>query len=104
MSLSVPFNPNAEAPKPFLFRGKQLLVLQPTGDRPVALRFNVRRTYGSLLWYHVYTPDGRELTRGTLNAAKPATLPATEAPQRGVERRRARRRHDRFAVESYSRA
>lgn len=77
--------PNGEPPTPFLFRGKQLLVLRPYGGQPAVMRFRTRRSYGSLLWYHVYAPDGEELSRGTLNSPKPSTLPDLDVPYFLVE-------------------
>jgi|APSaa5957512622_1039677.scaffolds.fasta_scaffold07509_2 hypothetical protein len=77
--------PNGEESRPFLLRGKQMLVVRPTAGQTAVLRFRTRRSYGSLLWYHVYGPDGKELSRGTLNSRKPAPIPAGDAPYVFVE-------------------
>jgi len=82
---ALPSAPNAEPATPFLLRGKQLLVVRPTGDQPAVLRFRTRRTYGALIWYHVYDSEGKELSRGTLNSRKPAPLPASDGPYLLVE-------------------
>lgn len=82
---ALPSVPNGEPATRFLLRRKQLLVVRPTGDRPAVLRFRTKRTYGALLWYHVYDPEGKELSRGTLNSREPAPLPAVDVPYFLVE-------------------
>ena len=86
LNLAVPANvPNRESPTPFLFRGKQLLVVRPTRDQPAVMRFLTKRSYGSLMWYHVYDPEGNELSRGTLNSPTPSALPEVDVPYFFVE-------------------
>jgi hypothetical protein len=81
LTVTVPKDvPNREPAQPFVLRGPQLLVVKPTGDEPAVMRFRMRRTYGSLLWYHVHDPDGNELSRGTLNSQDPAPLPEVDVP------------------------
>ena len=75
----------AEPVQPFVLRGPQLLVVRPRGGQRAVMHFRTKRSYGTLLWYHVYSSTGEELSRGTLNSTKPAPLPDLDGPYFLVE-------------------
>jgi hypothetical protein len=68
--------PRADPVKPFRLRGNQHLVLCPTGEKPVEVKFSRITTRGKLVTYSVYRPDGTELAAGLVSGTVPIELAA----------------------------
>lgn len=66
--------PGAEATQVFRLRGRQHLVLQPTGQEDVQVRFGQIRNFGQLLSWSAHGADGREIERGLMSTLTPITL------------------------------
>jgi hypothetical protein len=70
---------NAEDFKPFLLRGDQHLVLVPTADEPVEVRFSSLTSRGKLVTYVVYDQNGDEVAAGVVSPDAPLELAAGDA-------------------------
>lgn len=60
----------------FRLRGDQHLVLCPTGERPVQVKFSRITARGQLVTYSVYRPDGTEVVSGLMSAEVAVELTA----------------------------
>ena len=58
----------AEQVEPFRLRGDQHLVILPTGNRPVQVKFSRISARGELVTYRVYEADGQEIASGLMSA------------------------------------
>jgi hypothetical protein len=58
----------------FRLRGDQHLVLRPTGDRPVRVKFSRITTRGQLVTYSVFSSDSTEIVSGLMSAEEPIEL------------------------------
>jgi len=68
--------PHADPKKPFRLRGNQHLVLCPTGEEAVEVRFSRITTRGKLVTYSVYRSDGTEVAAGLVSGVVPIELAA----------------------------
>ena len=68
--------PAAESVQPFLLRGDQHLVLCPTGEQRVRVKFSRISARGKLVTYSVYRSDGEEVTSGLVSGEVPIELDA----------------------------
>ena len=64
----------AEPVERFRLRGDQHLVLRPTGEQPVQVKFSRITARGKLVTYSVYGPDGTEVVSGLMSAEVPIEL------------------------------
>lgn len=72
--------PHADPGKPYRLRGDQHLVLHPTGEEPVQVKFSRIATRGKLVTYGVYRPDGTEVASGLVSGAVPIEFTAKGSP------------------------
>lgn len=72
--------PNATPPTRFRLRGPQHLVLQPTGNGAVTIRFPELIRRGTMARYAVYRADGTEVASGLMSAETPITFEAAGSP------------------------
>ncbi len=66
--------PNAAKVTPFLLRGDQHLVIRPTGEGSVEVRFSSLTSRGKLVTYVVYGADGAERATGLISTEIPLAL------------------------------
>jgi hypothetical protein len=72
--------PAAERKRPFRLRGDQHVILRPTGNDPVKVKFSRISARGKLVTYGVYRADGTEQAGGLVSAEVPVELPAGDSP------------------------
>ena len=68
--------PAAGRKRPFRLRGDQHVILCPTGDDPVNVKFSRISARGKLVTYSVYRSDGTQQVSGLMSAEVPIELPA----------------------------
>ena len=70
----VPDVPGAKPVERFRLRGDQHLVLCPTGEEPVEVKFSRISARGKLVSYRVFGPGGQEVGNGLVSVEKPIKL------------------------------
>ncbi|HJN16495.1 MAG TPA: hypothetical protein QGH10_13410, partial [Armatimonadota bacterium] len=66
--------PNADPIGRFLLRGDQHVVLRPTGDGPIEIRFRSLTARGKLVTYSTYNEAGDEIGAGIVSTEIPITI------------------------------
>ena len=66
--------PDVKPVERFRLRGDQHLVLCPTGEDPVEVKFSRISARGKLVSYRVFGPSGQEVDNGLVSAEKPIEL------------------------------
>ncbi len=74
-----PKSQQTEAVRPFRLRGDQHLILRPTTDAQMEVKFSRMATRGKLVTYSVYRPDGTAVTSGLMSDEVPLVLEADGA-------------------------